>query len=75
MGRFVGRQFGQNRQKLHENYKITIFVTKRWGDIDGQVNFSGSGGILPVPPTRGNPAPFGKILKNQPLPPLPPPPL
>ena len=52
-----GGQFGQNGQKLHENDKIGIFGPKQWGE--GQANFSGSGGIPPVPPpppTRGNPA-------------------
>ena len=52
-----GRQFGQNGQKLHENDKIGIFGSKQWGGGGaGQANFSGSGGIPPVPPTRGNPA-------------------
>ena len=41
-------QFGQNGQKLHENYKIGIFG-QNWGG--GQANFLGSGGeIPPVPP-------------------------
>ena len=29
--RLVGRQFGQNGQKLHENSKIGIFGSKQWG--------------------------------------------
>ena len=41
----VGGHFGQNWQKLNENYKINIFMAKQWGDMGGQVNFSGSGGI------------------------------
>ena len=54
-----GAQFGQNCQKLHENYKSGIFGSKQWGETWGeQANFSGMGGgaIPPVPPTRGNPA-------------------
>ena len=30
MGQLVGGQLGQNDQKLHENYKITIFGSKQW---------------------------------------------
>ena len=30
-GRLVGAQFGQNDQKLHENYKIGILGSKQWG--------------------------------------------
>ena len=54
----VGGQFGQNDQKLHENYKISVFGSEQWGDMGGQSNFSCSGGgISPVPPTtRGDPA-------------------
>ena len=47
-GRLVGGQFGQNSQKLHENYKIGIFGSKQWEeDMWGQANFSGSGGGSP----------------------------
>ena len=28
-------QFGQNCQKLHENYIIIIFWAKQWGDMGG----------------------------------------
>ena len=31
MGSTCGGQFGQNCQKLHENYKIDIFRAKQWG--------------------------------------------
>ena len=51
------RQFGQNGQKLHENYKIGIFGSKTVGggeDMGGQGNFQVDGGFL-SPPTRGNP--------------------
>ena len=49
-GRFVGEQFGQNGQKLHEDYKINIWQNSV--GHGGQANFSGSwgGGIPPVPP-------------------------
>ena len=40
-----GGQFGQDGQKLHENYKIGILEWKQWrGTWGGQANFSGSGG-------------------------------
>ena len=56
LGRLVGGQFGQNGQKLHENDKIRIFGSKEWGDMGGDKPiFRVVGGILPVPPTRGNP--------------------
>ena len=47
-----GGQFGQNGQKLHENYKISTFGSKQWGGghEGGQANFSGSGGDPPSPP-------------------------
>ena len=49
-----GGQFGQNGQKLHENYKIGIFGSKFfWGGGmgGGQANFSSSGGGDPgIPP-------------------------
>ena len=48
-GQLVGRQFVQNGQKLHKNYKINILEAK-------QANFLGNGGIPPSRPTRGNPA-------------------
>ena len=54
--RLVGGGFGQNGQKLHENYKINILGAKQWGDMEGQANFLVSGGDPPSPPpTRGNP--------------------
>ena len=37
-----GRQFGQNGQKLHENYKVEIFGSKQWrlcGTLGGKANF------------------------------------
>ena len=44
----VGEKFGQNGQKLHENYKTNILGAKQWGDkpIFWVVGES---------PTRGNP--------------------
>ena len=42
-----GGGFRQNGQKLHENDKIDIFVSRQGGDIGGQVNFSGGGGGVP----------------------------
>ena len=48
--RLVGGQFWQNGQKLHENYKIGIFGSKQWGDMEGQANFSGSGRGSPLSP-------------------------
>ena len=52
-----GGQFEQNGQKLHENDKISILQSKRWGPWGGQADFSGSGGGFPQPPppTRENP--------------------
>ena len=31
-----GKQFGQNRQKLHENYKINILGSKQTEGVGGQ---------------------------------------
>ena len=45
-----GGGFGQNGQKLHENYKINILGAKQWGDMEGQANFLVSGGDPPSPP-------------------------
>ena len=28
---YWGEQFGQNEQKLYENYKIGIFGSRKWG--------------------------------------------
>ena len=50
MASTVGGQFGENYQKLLENYKISIFGSKQWGDMGGQANFLGSEGNPPVPP-------------------------
>ena len=49
MGSTGGGQFGQNDQKMHENYKISIFGSKQWGGgmRGDQANFLNS---------RGNPA-------------------
>ena len=53
MGSTCGAQFGQNGQKLHENYKIIVFGAKQWGGYGMATNFLGIGGrSLP----RGNPA-------------------
>ena len=49
MGLTGGGQLGQNGQKLHENYKIVILGSKKWGAWQGQANFLGSGGIPPSP--------------------------
>ena len=49
-----GGQFGQNGQKLHEDYKINIFGEKQW-EAWGQANFSVSWGRDPPSfPTRRN---------------------
>ena len=43
-----GGQFGQNGQKLNENYKINLFGAKEWRGYWGrQANFLGSGGGFP----------------------------
>ena len=50
-GRLVGGQFGQNGQKLHENYKIGIFESKQWGGGGGDKPiFWVVGEISPAPP-------------------------
>ena len=41
----MSRQFGQNGQTLHENYKINIFGTKHWGKMEGQANVLVSRGV------------------------------
>ena len=47
MGSTGGEQFGQNDQKLHENYKIGIFWVKTVaGDLGGQTNNSPLGETL-----------------------------
>ena len=48
LGKGAGK-FGQNDQKLHENYKIGILGSKQRGDMGGQTSFLGSGRILPSP--------------------------
>ena len=46
MGSTCGEGSGQNDQKLHENYKISILWGKTvWGSMGAQVNFLGNGGI------------------------------
>ena len=54
---WVDNQFGQNCQKLHENYKVTIFGSKQWGDEmgGGKQIFQTVGGFPQSPPTRGDP--------------------
>ena len=42
-----GGKFGQNGQKLYENYKINILGAKQWGD---KPYFCVVGGSPPVPP-------------------------
>ena len=53
--RFPHIYFFINTYIQHENYKINIFGAKQCGDIrgEGQANFSGNGGIPPVPPQLG----------------------
>ena len=47
MGSTGGGQFGQNNQKLHENYKIGIFWVKTVaGDLGGQTSNSPLGETL-----------------------------
>ena len=62
-------QFGQNAQKLQENYKIVVFRSRQRGTCGGLTNFLGSGEdptqspSTPLPPsplplhthTRGKP--------------------
>ena len=43
-----GDKFGQNDQKLHENYKINI-LGENWSDIGTQANFGGSGRDWAIP--------------------------
>ena len=48
-----GGQFWQNGQELHENYKLGVFGSKKWGEEGtvGQAKFSDSwGGFLLSPP-------------------------
>ena len=46
MGSTCAEGSGQNDQKLHENYKISILGAKQCGEAWGaQVNFLGNGGI------------------------------
>ena len=40
-GRFVGGQFRENGQKLHENYKINISGEKQRGEHGGTSQFFG----------------------------------
>ena len=52
----MGGQFGQNGQKLHENYKIDIMGSKQWGGTWGDKSiFQVVRNIPPVPPTMGYP--------------------
>ena len=44
-----GGRFRQTGRKLHENYKIVVFGSKHWGNMGGQANFWGSGGIPQFP--------------------------
>ena len=60
-GNWWGGQFGQNGQKLHENYKIGILGSKQWGRAWGNKPiFRVVGGSHPIPPTRGNPGMYVK---------------
>ena len=55
---WCGGQFGENCQKLHENYKMVIFGSKQWGTWGDKPYFWVVGGRYPPPPvfpTRGNP--------------------
>ena len=62
-------EFGQNGQKLHENDKIVILVSKQWGGhmeggkLGGGRLVGGSPQSLPPPPpppARGNPVRYSK---------------
>ena len=51
MGSTGGGQFGQNGQKLHGYYKISIFGSKQWGDMGGTSQFFRWGDTpIPQPP-------------------------
>ena len=56
MGSTGGGQFGQNDQKLLENYNISIFGSKQWLGTWGDKPIFPvvGGGVPPVPPTRGD---------------------
>ena len=45
-----GGQFGQNGQKLYENYKISILGSKQRGDMGGKPSFRVVGGDPPQSP-------------------------
>ena len=67
MGLTCGRgdKFGQNDQKLHENYKINI-LSENWSDIGTQANF-GVVGEIGRSPTRGNTSTFVQCFSSEPL--------
>ena len=48
--RLVGGHFGQNGQKVYDNYKSNIFGAKQWVNMQGQGNILGR----TDPPSRGN---------------------
>ena len=55
--RLVWRYFGQNGQKVDENYQINIFGAKQWREHGrGKPIFRVVEETLPSPLTRGNPA-------------------
>ena len=60
--RLVGRQFGQNSQNLHENYKIRILGGKTVGEHGERRQFFWKvGGSPPVPLPLGETLQFSEI--------------
>ena len=51
-----GDTLGKMAKNCMKMTKSSFFCQNSGGNMGGQVNFSGSGGIPPVPPTRGNAA-------------------
>ena len=67
LGLTSGRgSFGQNGQKLHENYKINIFGAKQWWNMGGDkpIFWLVRGDPPSSPPTRGNPARIQFLLEH-----------
>ena len=64
-GSSCGVDFGQNDQKLHENYKINVLVAKQQGDMRDKLIFRVAGETPQSPsPTRGNLGPSYQIVGN-----------
>ena len=59
---YWGEQFGQNEQKLYENYKIGIFGSRKWGEDKPIFRVVGNPPSPSPTTTRRNPASRG--MKN-----------